>query len=271
MSGLPLVDVNDSFDDAENYQPTNFHDPAFFSVVLTHMDKENFCEAKEQFTNLPVKNHRGIVIGRVKEVVWNETDQSVVGVISIDKENYPYLFKALDKGYIKELPDAIELPGRPPDTLKITEIHPPEFPSLPIDYEITVLPADNGPRILKPGFVIKEYIGFEIYPVTEEMREWELEKLCDSRLWERDGNDSPIHHKIIDRKEDLHEGMQVMVKTLFDYHWVTATVIKGANGELQADTEGNYYVLEFGGDDRNCWVCTMCVNKNALEKVTFSN
>jgi len=270
MSGIPLIDP---IQITKDYQSTNFKDPKFFSSTLSYMDRETFEDCRDQFEGLPVRIGKRVV-GKVEKVEWNEKDKAVVGVISFDKENNPWSFKGIEKGYITELEDAIDVPGYGSMTMGVTrQISPPDFLKddvWPIRQDITVLPSDD-PEKYKLDFVVYEYIGCEIFPITEEMIGWPEQKLCDSRMWDRDENGVLLYQKPITKKEGLYAGMQVLVKTIFDYHWAIATVTMSLDGSFRAEIESYYYILEFGGDDRNCWVASCCVNKEAIKKVTFSS
>lgn len=114
-----------------------------------------------------------------------------------------------------------------------------------IRQEITVLPADE-PTDRKIGFIVKEYIGSEVYKDLTPGP---------------DGNPVPLRKK--GKKEDLQEGD-------IAYAWggdVKFQVYRGDHGILHGRT-GNYTViLEFAKDDRKAWVAGAIVNMKALKKL----
>lgn len=144
-----------------------------------------------------------------------------------------------------------------------TRREPPDFLRMPIRQEITVLPADD-PKKLKIGFTIHEYCGFAIYRMSQEMMGRRGQAKCDSRRWEYDENDNPVDCRIIKSRDDLHVGMKVLVKTLFDYDYTVGVVERFDDGKPYVDMGGCIGTLEFGGDDRECWVLTCVINKACL-------
>lgn len=134
--------------------------------------------------------------------------------------------------------------------------------------EITVIPPKDGP--LKLNFVIKEYMGWEIhaFPMNVELTP---EQLYDDRYWPRDEQGVPLYHKPIKNKEDLKVGDMVICKgNPFDYIWNCGVVreIHGDSGTISLDEADKMIAsMEFGKDDRECWVTGCIINTACLEKI----
>jgi hypothetical protein len=130
--------------------------------------------------------------------------------------------------------------------------------------DIVVLGPDDAGKPLM-GFVIYEYTGCEVYPLTPEIEVRGLAYALDSRNWEFNPDGSPVHHIPIKTFDGLKDGMKVIVKNIFDYLSDIGTVVKDADGGFYVDLFGNIGTLSFGEDDRECWVCTCWINKRLLE------
>ena len=146
--------------------------------------------------------------------------------------------------------------------------------------EITVIPADNpidndNKCEFLLNWVVKEYMGSEIYSFTKEMKQLLEEKqltiqqVLDDREWPvLDDKSDYKYHKTIKNREDLKEGDEVIVKgNFYDYIWDIGIVCSNDNS-LYIDLTCNIMYLCFSEDDRECW-CTSClVNKKCLEPLS---
>ena len=98
---------------------------------------------------------------------------------------------------------------------------------------LTILPADENPS--KINWTVREYLGATIYRVV------------DGQVVEE-----PI-------TTFLHVGDVVSL------YGVTATVAQGEDGEWYAENAAMVSPLEFGGDDRECWVSGGIISRKAIE------
>lgn len=105
-----------------------------------------------------------------------------------------------------------------------------------------VLPAD-APRELTLGWVVKEYLGAEIYRPND--------------------TDTPLTSR-----DDVKLGDEVWVPVIGGYF---AMIVKQLDdGRLYADSDWLSAYLEFGGDDRGSWCSVGVVNKRGLEKLRIT-
>lgn len=102
----------------------------------------------------------------------------------------------------------------------------------------------------KVGWVAWEYVGCEV-----------------KRDLETKQADRPLDLPSITDRNSLKVGDKILVGTLFG--WVRATVRSVEEDRGEAETDRSLFPLEFGGDDRKCWVCGSEINKSALQKLKF--
>lgn len=98
---------------------------------------------------------------------------------------------------------------------------------------LTVLPADENPS--KINWTVREYLGATIYRVVDGqvVEEPVREPLC--------------------------------VGDVVSLYGVTATVKQGEDGEWYAENTAMVSPLEFGEDDRQCWVSGGIISRKAIE------
>ena len=109
---------------------------------------------------------------------------------------------------------------------------------IPVQTDLTILPAD--PERAPVGWMCRCYSGAEVFkPVAEDV--------------------------LLTRREDIQPGDKLIVTTLVGTLVMTATLDE--EGDLQAETEHTLANLEFGEDDRECWISSLAINKHAFEKV----
>ena len=111
-------------------------------------------------------------------------------------------------------------------------------------------------------FKMKEYIGGEVKTVPSGLAH---EELNDASNWPEG-----FKPQVIKEKEELVNGTLVLVPTLFGP--AVARVRKG-DGHLYgvSPTESTMYFLQYGEDDRNCWVCTGSANLAAIRKLSLDS
>ena len=90
----------------------------------------------------------------------------------------------------------------------------------------------------KFNWTVREYIGAEIYPLAE---------------------DGSVIEKCITDYNGIHEGMKVQA-------WNSIFTIK-FDGTFYLEVQSLIGTLNFGEDDRKCWVCGGLINKRAMEKL----
>lgn len=143
------------------------------------------------------------------------------------------------------------------------------------DEKMTVLETstDRESECFLLDFFVKEYIGKEVIVVTPELRGLPHLCLCDESNWPVIDDGTYLHHKPSQRKEDMREGVQVLVKSLRDGQWSVGTVERRDGGRLCVTFEGSdtYCLLDFCDDDRKCWVAACWINSRALTKVRFGH
>jgi hypothetical protein len=113
--------------------------------------------------------------------------------------------------------------------------------------EVTVLGPDD-PKQKTIGFACYDRQGTTVYRLDDDFR-------CG------------VAKNPITRREDLHEGDEIVVAALTGgYHGMK--IKEDEYGELQAEGEGLAALLKFGEDDRECWVCLALVNLQGIKKAT---
>jgi hypothetical protein len=100
--------------------------------------------------------------------------------------------------------------------------------------EITIIPA-NDPKDVKLNWIVKEYIGAEIYK-------------------------DPITQALLTNKDDIRPGHEIYAYDI--------KAIVNDDGE-SASSQKFLYILEFDTDDRHAWVCTGVCNMRAISKLKF--
>jgi hypothetical protein len=109
--------------------------------------------------------------------------------------------------------------------------------------KITFLPADDQNRP-KLGFIVKEYIGPEVYKRFP---------------------DGSINTEHLLTLEDVQEGDELAIP------WLTGgyVLMKAAKTKtgFTAHGENHCVILEFDIDERHCWVAGGFVNMKALERL----
>ena len=116
---------------------------------------------------------------------------------------------------------------------------------IPVRTEVLVLPGDE-PSEKKIGFVVHEYNGVELHPLTE---------------------DGHVDSSKTFKKDELQVGMTVACASLFGGYNVIE-IKKDKHGELYGENGVFWAILEFTTDDRACWVSTGGGNLSAIKKLT---
>lgn len=131
--------------------------------------------------------------------------------------------------------------------------------------DIIIVPAPTPTPEPEIGWMCCEYHGFEIYKKPDAILT--PRQLLDNREWPRKTNGEPVFHKKIMDKDGIKVGDKIIVKANpFDYIYDLAEVVLFDKEEgLWASTCGMICPLEFGVDDRNCWVSGGVVNLAALK------
>jgi len=114
---------------------------------------------------------------------------------------------------------------------------------------LEVSPNPEGPRFL--NFVVKEYIGAEVY-LKDEERGLVVAK----------------------NYEDLQEGTEIFVPALFGgYYKLLILDIddtkKVAGAASTKEETGTAATLEYDKDDRHCWVANGIFNMDAMKRLDF--
>lgn len=102
---------------------------------------------------------------------------------------------------------------------------------------LTILTADENPS--KINWTVREYLGATIYRVV------------DGQVVEE-----PV-------REPLRVGDVVSL------YGVTATVAQGEDGEWYAENTAMVSPLEFGEDDRQCWVSGGIITRHAIKMISL--
>ena len=100
---------------------------------------------------------------------------------------------------------------------------------------LVILPADENPTKIK--WVVREYCGAEIY-------------------------------RIIDGEvagEPVRDPLQI--GDVVSLYGVTATVKQGEDGHFYAENTAMVSPLEFGEDDRKCWVSGGIISRKAMKMI----
>lgn len=108
-----------------------------------------------------------------------------------------------------------------------------------IERNIEMIPMDE-PRELKLNWVVKEYIGSEIFRFGSE--------------------------ESLTNLEDIKVGDELRMPTLTGYTKAKVIELNGKKGH--AEQENYAFILEFDGDDRHCWVCGGMINKRAIANLS---
>lgn len=156
----------------------------------------------------------------------------------------------------------------------------------PIKSTITIIPPDSSPRKLLLNWKIFEYEGTETYNLSDFFlnggsigdyssipsgnwkSEWRIGKIAEEGI------------EVSYPKPGIWTGKVVIpvarkiavgdVLIILGFFASVATVTKVEEDLAMAETECNLHPLSFGKDDRNCWVCTCCINKNiSLARMNF--
>lgn len=101
---------------------------------------------------------------------------------------------------------------------------------------LTVLPADENPSEIK--WAVREYLGAPIYKVV---------------------NGQVVEEPV---REPLRVGDVVSL------YGVTAIVRQDEDGEWYAENTAMVSPLEFGEDDRECWVSGGIISRKAIEMIS---
>lgn len=122
--------------------------------------------------------------------------------------------------------------------MKIYKSDEPQFiGQFSVRQDIEVLSADEFDQ-REVDFITKTYCGNEIYKSLEK-------------------------RELLTKIDDVAVGDTVFVQFISgDY--MQAIVTELPRWGLCAETEFNIYILEFGKDDRNCWICPQIINKKIL-------
>jgi hypothetical protein len=100
-------------------------------------------------------------------------------------------------------------------------------------------------------WTIKEYVGVEV------------KRLPTVIVQPFNPHDEPNISKL----EDLKEGDEVLIGTLFGWCQAKVTQVDYLFKVGRAESGELLLPLEFGQDDRYCWVCSSAINKKLLDKI----
>ena len=100
---------------------------------------------------------------------------------------------------------------------------------------LVILPADQNPAPIK--WTVREYCGAEVY------------RVLDGQVGE----------------EPVRDPLQI--GDVVSLYGVTAIVKQGEDGHLYAENSSMISPLEFGEDDRKCWVSGGIINRKAMEMI----
>lgn len=118
----------------------------------------------------------------------------------------------------------------------------------PARTEVTVLGPDD-PNQKSIGFMVREYEGVELHPLTEDGKGVDKQKTF--------------------KEGELREGMTVACASLFGGYNVIE-IKKDQYGEFYGVSGDFHAVLKFATDDRACWVSIAGMNLRAVKKLTVS-
>lgn len=114
----------------------------------------------------------------------------------------------------------------------------------------TLEPNDKDKNLL--NFTFREYIGHEII------------RYRDLRAFIECGDSSKFR---ITNEDELKPGDVVILWPGYEMESIGGVVKDG--DYWYANTGGCTHSLEFGKDDRNCWVSTVAISNAAIEKLSF--
>lgn len=134
---------------------------------------------------------------------------------------------------------------------------PDEIPPIPVRTEMTVLDADPEKKI---GFTVREYIGVEVLSAPPGLSYEEIRKTAN---WPEGFTPEPITER-----EAVYEGAHVIIPNLFGGLSVYR-VAKMEDGSFCGRSGDMIAFLEFGEDDRNCWVCGGTGNLAAIQRLSL--
>jgi len=140
----------------------------------------------------------------------------------------------------------------------------PEDPDqfrVPVRTELTVLPADE-PGQKKIGWTVKEYMGFPIKTAPQGLTH---EEAMNTGNWPEG-----FEPEIITEKDGIKEGDLILAPNLSG--WTVARVETTSEGKFAglSQDKGWIYFLEFGQDDRKCWVCGGSGNLKAIQRLELT-
>lgn len=144
-----------------------------------------------------------------------------------------------------------------------------EFKKLGHLYVLDNTPADAlEPKPPQPTWFAYEESGCEVkFAMDWEMSQAPAENNLNHGKYKTITDCPGIHEAV-----DLHLGDEVLVVHLI-VGWVKAKVtqVDYANNSAQAETAHTLFPLEFGKDHRKTWVCSMALNKNAINKIELKD
>lgn len=159
-----------------------------------------------------------------------------------------------------------ELANKDGDVFPPVVMEEPEFlGKLSIKQELTILKADK-PNI-DIGWKCFEYQGAEILRKKKEysyITNNEIIKgFCERKEESVHSSNTMKYLEVIKEKDSLKVEDEVLVFRFFDIDFAKIRENNDSK-ELYAETSYSLFFLEFGKDDRNCWVCGGECNKSAL-------
>lgn len=126
---------------------------------------------------------------------------------------------------------------------------------IPTSLPVEVLPADTAGAPL--NFTIREYLGSPVYRWSDVHEE----------------DKTPLTGR-----EDLKPGDAILVPALTGGYY--KAYVTGDHTDASkscgwdtnpGEPQGAMGFLEFGADDRNCWICTGVVNKRGIQKLELTS
>lgn len=150
---------------------------------------------------------------------------------------------------------------------------------LPLRQDTTVIPPSD-PKKLRLGWTIREYAGPEVYSLTEFFRnggsigevrdlssfgwdsDWEI-KLVDGGL-----EITYLLPGIATGKVSIPVAKVISVGDILiipGLSYSKARVTQLTHDQAEAESDRCLFPLEFGKDDRECWVCSCIINKRVLD------
>jgi len=128
---------------------------------------------------------------------------------------------------------------------------------MPDKPEVTMLPADEPKKI---GWTVQEYIGVEVLSAPLGLSYEEVRKTAN---WPEGFKPEPIFER-----DAISEGSLVIIPNLCG----GLSVYRGEqmeDGTLCGRSGDMIAFLEFGEDDRNCWVCGGTGNLAAIQRLNL--